>query len=40
MHNYTLVFIGISILMPIALIVGLGLMRKIEPVGGLDEARS
>ncbi len=34
-HNYTFVFIGISVLMPLALVVGLALLRKIEPVKGL-----
>lgn len=31
-QNYTLVFIGISVLMPIAMVAGLSLMRKVEPV--------
>ena len=35
-HNYALVFIGLSLLMPIALGVGFTLMRRVEPVKGLE----
>jgi MFS transporter, ACS family, hexuronate transporter len=31
-HNYALVFVGLSALMPVALIVGFTLMRRVEPV--------
>ena len=31
-HSYTLVFIGLSLLMPVALVVGFTLMRRVEPV--------
>jgi MFS transporter, ACS family, hexuronate transporter len=36
-QNYTLAFIGISALMPIALVIGFTLMRQVEPVQGLSE---
>jgi ACS family hexuronate transporter-like MFS transporter len=36
-HSYVPVFIGIGLLMPVALVVGFTLMRKVEPVS-LDEA--
>ena len=36
-HNYTLVFIGISALMPIAMAAGFTLMKRVEPVEGLPE---
>jgi MFS transporter, ACS family, hexuronate transporter len=36
-HNYTLVFIGISALMPIALAAGFTLMKRVEPVEGLPQ---
>ena len=35
-HSYTPVFIGIGALMPIALLAGFLLMRKVEPVEGFD----
>ena len=35
-HSYALVFIGLSLLMPIALGVGFTLMRRVEPVKGLE----
>ena len=35
-HSYTPVFIGIGVLMPVALLVGFLLMRKVEPVEGFD----
>ena len=31
-HNYTFVFVGLSLLMPVALLVGFGLMRRVEPI--------
>jgi ACS family hexuronate transporter-like MFS transporter len=31
-HNYTPVFIGLSLLMPVALVVGFSLMGRVEPV--------
>lgn len=34
-HSYTPVFIGIGVLMPVALIVGLILMKRVEPVEDL-----
>ncbi len=34
-HSYAPVFIGIGLLMPIALVAGFALMRKVEPVGRL-----
>ena len=33
-HSYTPVFIGIGLLMPMALLVGFALMRRVEPVEG------
>jgi cyanate permease len=36
-HNYTLVLAGLSLLMPVAMIVGFTLMRRVEPVSGLEE---
>jgi hypothetical protein len=35
-HSYTPVFIGIGCLMPVALVVGFSLMRRVEPVKGCD----
>lgn len=35
-HSYAPVFIGIGLLMPVALIAGFALMRKVEPVEGLN----
>jgi MFS family permease len=37
-HSYALVFIGLSLLMPIALAVGFTLMRRVEPIKDLDAA--
>ena len=34
-HNYTIVFVGLSMLMPVALIVGFLLMRRVEPITGM-----
>ena len=34
-HSYTPVFIGIGLMMPIALLIGMILMRRVEPVEGL-----
>src|SRR5215467_1403095 len=31
-HNYTIVFVGLSMLMPVALLVGFLLMRRVEPI--------
>ena len=31
-HNYTIVFVGLSMLMPVALIVGFFLMKRVEPI--------
>ena len=36
-HNYLLVVMGLSVLMPIAMIVGFTLMRRVEPVTGLED---
>jgi ACS family hexuronate transporter-like MFS transporter len=36
-HNYLLVLIGLSVLMPVAMIVGFTLMRRVEPVTGLED---
>jgi MFS transporter, ACS family, hexuronate transporter len=36
-HNYLLVLIGLSVLMPVAMVVGFTLMRRVEPVTGLDD---
>jgi ACS family hexuronate transporter-like MFS transporter len=33
-HSYIPVFIGIGVLMPVALVIGLFLMRRVEPVEG------
>jgi ACS family hexuronate transporter-like MFS transporter len=33
-HSYTPVFFGIGLLMPVALLVGFALMRRVEPVPG------
>jgi len=35
-HNYTIVFVGLSMLMPVALIVGFSLMKRIEPIAGMQ----
>jgi ACS family hexuronate transporter-like MFS transporter len=37
-HNYSLVLTGLSALMPLAMIVGFSLMRRVEPVTGLGES--
>jgi ACS family hexuronate transporter-like MFS transporter len=37
-HSYALVFIGLSLLMPVALAVGFTLMRRVEPIKDLDAA--
>ena len=34
-NSYAPVFIGIGLLMPVALVAGFALMRKVEPVEGL-----
>ena len=34
-HSYTPVFIGIGATMPIAMLVGFTLMKRVEPVEGL-----
>jgi cyanate permease len=31
-HNYTVVFVGLSMLMPITLLVGFLLMKRLEPI--------
>jgi hypothetical protein len=31
-HNYTIVFVGLSMLMPLDHIVGFLLMRRVEPI--------
>jgi ACS family hexuronate transporter-like MFS transporter len=36
-HNYTIVFVGLSMLMPVALIVGFLLMKRVEPIAGFQE---
>ncbi len=36
-HNYSLVLTGLSVLMPVAMIVGFTLMRRVEPVTGLED---
>ncbi len=36
-HNYTPVFIGLSLLMPIALIAGFSLMGRVEMIRDFDE---
>jgi ACS family hexuronate transporter-like MFS transporter len=35
-HSYAPAFVGIGVLMPIAMLVGFALMRKVEPVRGLE----
>ena len=35
-HSYPLVFMGLSLLLPVGLIVGFTLMRKVEPVGWIE----
>ena len=35
-HSYSLVFIGVSLLMPVALLVGMSLMGKIEMIRSFD----
>jgi MFS transporter, ACS family, aldohexuronate transporter len=35
-HNYTIVFVGLSMLMPVALIVGFSLMKRVEPIAGMQ----
>jgi len=35
-HNYTIVFVSLSMLMPVALLVGFLLMRRVEPVADFD----
>ena len=37
-HSYAPVFVGIGVLMPVAMVVGFWLMRRVEPVG-LGEVR-
>lgn len=37
-HNYTPVFIGLSLLMPVALVAGFSLMGRVEPVDMLEPA--
>ena len=34
-HSYVPVFVGIGLLMPIALVAGFALMKRVEPVEGL-----
>ena len=34
-HSYALVFIGLGAMMPMAMIVGFTLMKRVEPVEGL-----
>jgi MFS transporter, ACS family, aldohexuronate transporter len=34
-HNYTIVFVGLSMLMLVAVIVGFLLMRRVEPISGM-----
>lgn len=36
-RSYTIVFTGLSLLMPIALLVGFVLMRRVEPIPDFDE---
>jgi hypothetical protein len=33
-HSYVPVFVGIGLLMPVALAAGLALMKRVEPVKG------
>jgi len=35
-HNYTIVFVSLSMLMPVALIVGFSLMKRVEPIAGMQ----
>jgi hypothetical protein len=35
-HTYTLVFIGLALLMPVAMVVGFSLMGRVEMVGDFD----
>lgn len=35
-HNYTIVFVGLSMLMPVALLVGFSLMKRVEPISGFE----
>jgi ACS family hexuronate transporter-like MFS transporter len=35
-HNYTIVFVGLTMLMPVALLVGFLLMKRVEPIQGLE----
>jgi hypothetical protein len=35
-HSYTLVFIGLSLLMPVAMVVGFSLMGRVEMVRDFD----
>lgn len=35
-HSYTPVFIGIGLLMPVAMLVGMALMRRVEPMKDFD----
>jgi hypothetical protein len=36
MHSYTIVFVGLSMLMPVGLIVGFLLMKRVEPIAGMQ----
>jgi hypothetical protein len=35
-HSYAPAFVGIGLLMPIAMLVGFALMRKVEPIPAAD----
>src|SRR5262245_15293898 len=35
-HNYTIVFVGLSMLMPVALLVGFLMMKRVEPIAGMQ----
>jgi hypothetical protein len=35
-HSYTAVFPGIGLMMPVAWVVGMTLMKRVEPVKGLE----
>jgi ACS family hexuronate transporter-like MFS transporter len=35
-HSYTIVFVGLSLLMPVALLVGFLLMKRVEPITHLE----
>ena len=35
-HNYTVVFAGLSLLMPVALLIGFFLMKRVEPITDFD----